>query len=106
MSRVASVAEHPDVLPVIDADAATDRSLAAPPERRALRRLRPKGNTKATEAQLRRSQVTTAAMAGGTPSEPAQDWRQQLHEGQRSKAASTVSRRGHTHNSGSGFGLA
>lgn len=100
------------VLPVIDPDGtAAQRELQAAPDRvrtgRLTRRLTPGGNTKTGEAALRRDQVKAAAMKGGKVDQgDGQDWREQLHEGQRSKAAAAVSSRARTHNSGSGFGVA
>lgn len=106
--------DHPGVLPVIDADAAVaaSRELAKPtPGKirtgRLTRRLTPNGNTKTVDASTRRGEVTRAAMAGGKPSGgDGQDWRNELAEGQRGKAASAVSQRRSSHNSGSGFGVA
>lgn len=101
------------VLPVIDPDgaAAASRELVAAPQRvrtgRLTRRLTPGGNTKVSDASLRRDEVRAAAMKGGAPAEvDGRDWRNQLHEGQRGKAAAVISSRARTHNSGSGFGVA
>lgn len=107
--------DHPDVLPVIDpsdgATAAAQRDLAAPPDKVVrtgrLARLRTGGNTKASEAPLARQEVTRAAMKGGdVDAGDGQDWREQLHQGQRGKAAGVISAKRNTHNSSSGFGAA
>lgn len=97
------------VLPVIDPTdapaAVVDHGQTARVRTMGLaRRLVAKGNTKTSEAALRRQTVLREAK--GTPDHAgAEDWRDDLHSGQRGKAASKLSATGLTHNAGSGFGV-
>lgn len=63
-----------------------------------------RGNTKAGDARLTRDQIVREAQ-GKERTEP-EPWREEISAGDRSKAVATLSSRRHTHNSGSGFGLA
>lgn len=86
-----------------------DGTVRVPPQRRFGRRRAkpwtpPKGNVKREDVGPARTAVIKTATGGDRP-EPAQ-WREELKQGDRTKAASALATGRHTHNSGSGFGLA
>ena len=79
-----------------------------PPRKRRRRptmRAPQRGNTTRAQAQdARRS--TLEAATGRAPLKNADEWRELLRSGERTKARTKLSGRGMTHNAGSGFGLA
>ncbi len=89
--------------PTPDAESLADSGPGAPipPPRRGDG---PKGNVKRADAAAAR--LTTTSEAQGRTMREADEWREQLAAGERGKAASSLAGKRHTHNSGSGFGLA
>jgi hypothetical protein len=77
----------------------------APRRRRKILEGKPrKGNTRREDVPTARRQAVAAA-TGRKPAEP-EEWWGQLAQGDRDKAASTLTSRTPTHHAGSGFGLA
>jgi hypothetical protein len=64
----------------------------------------PRGNTRTGDAEGARRRSIAEATGQATPATA--EWREDLAEGNRDRAVGKLSRKGKTHNSGSGFGLA
>lgn len=87
--------------PSVDDLAASGPGAPIPPPRRGDG---PKGNVKRADAAAARMMTTSEAQ--GRTMREADQWREELAAGERGKAASSLAGKRHTHNSGSGFGLA
>jgi hypothetical protein len=108
--------DEDEELPVIGPDGSPQtRVLAESRAERKARRFRGKGgsdpgrrgNTKTADLPAARSRNVAEAQGKTTFTDPGgEDWRDQLANKERGKAASTLTSGKMTHNSGSGFGLA